>query len=144
MRSISSAFAVSMMIGIRRVAESIFRILQISRPGIFGSIRSRMMSAGNSSRALRNPEAPSVAVLKLNPPGFRSSSVSRSITSCSSSMIRILVLDMMTGDELCRPESRLSKSVGLFHGHALGEIAWLVDVAAELDGEMIGEELKRD
>src|SRR5205814_8963947 len=32
----------------------------------------------------------------------------------------------------------------LLHGHALGEITRLVDVAAELDGEMIGEELEGD
>jgi len=31
-----------------------------------------------------------------------------------------------------------------FHGHAFGEIAWFIDVATELDSEMIGEKLKRD
>src|SRR5438270_12527581 len=147
MRSISSAFAVSIMIGIRRVAESILRTLQISRPGIFGNIRSRMISAGSSSRALRKPEAPSVAVLKLNPPAFRRWSVIRSITSCSSSMIRILVLDMLNRGvrdaELCRPEPRLSKSDDLFHGHALGELERFVADAAHLDRDMISEMLKR-
>ena len=32
----------------------------------------------------------------------------------------------------------------LLDGDALGEIPRLVDVAAELDGEMVGEELKRN
>ena len=59
MRSISSAFAVSMMIGMSRVDGSDLRILQTSSPGIFGNMRSRMMRAGASSRALRNPATPS-------------------------------------------------------------------------------------
>jgi hypothetical protein len=29
----------------------------------------------------------------------------------------------------------------LFHCHALGEVTRFVDIAAELDGEMVGEEL---
>ena len=32
----------------------------------------------------------------------------------------------------------------LLDRHALGEVARLIDVAAELDGEVIGEELERD
>src|SRR6266480_4749823 len=30
-----------------------------------------------------------------------------------------------------------------FHGHAFGEVPWFIDVAAELDCEMISEKLKR-
>ena len=39
MRSISSAFAVNMRIGICRVAMSVLSTLQISSPGIFGSMQ---------------------------------------------------------------------------------------------------------
>ncbi len=31
-----------------------------------------------------------------------------------------------------------------FHGYTLGEIAWFIDIAAELDCEVIGEKLKRN
>jgi hypothetical protein len=30
------------------------------------------------------------------------------------------------------------------HSHAFGEVAWFIDVAAELACEVIGEKLKRD
>ena len=30
------------------------------------------------------------------------------------------------------------------HGYALGEIAWFINVAAQFNGQMICEELKRD
>src|ERR1700724_2675109 len=55
MRSISSALAVNIMIGMWRVAGSLFKILQTSRPGIFGNMRSRMMKTGFSARALCKP-----------------------------------------------------------------------------------------
>src|SRR6266576_1945950 len=29
-------------------------------------------------------------------------------------------------------------------GHALGQIAWFIDIAAQLDSEMVSEQLKRD
>src|SRR6266496_1420542 len=32
----------------------------------------------------------------------------------------------------------------LFHGHTLGEIAWFIDIAAQLNCKVIGEKLKRD
>ena len=91
MRSISSALAVNIMIGMWRVAGSLFKILQTSRPGIFGNMRSRMMKAGFSVRALCKPAAPSAAVEITNPPALRKFSVSRSTTSRSSSTIRILL-----------------------------------------------------
>src|SRR5580704_2963935 len=34
--------------------------------------------------------------------------------------------------------------VSLFDGHAFGQVARFVDVAAELDREMVGEKLERD
>jgi len=46
-----------------RVAASVFSSLQTYSPGIFGNIKSRMISAGDSSFARRKPTAPSVAVL---------------------------------------------------------------------------------
>src|SRR5438067_9068779 len=32
----------------------------------------------------------------------------------------------------------------LFHGHALSEIAWFIDIAAQLNCQVISEKLKRD
>ena len=32
----------------------------------------------------------------------------------------------------------------LLHGHALGQVSWLVDVAAAADGDVVGEELEGD
>ena len=31
-----------------------------------------------------------------------------------------------------------------FHGYTLGKVAWFIDVAAQLNSEMISEKLKRD
>ena len=33
---------------------------------------------------------------------------------------------------------------GLLHGHALGEVAGLIDIAAAQDGDVVGEKLKWD
>src|SRR5206468_5183780 len=75
-----------------RVAGSVFRILQTSKPGIFGSIRSRIMKAGFSVRALCNPTAPSV-VDEVMKPALRKLRVRRSTTSRSSSTMRIVLPD---------------------------------------------------
>ncbi len=32
----------------------------------------------------------------------------------------------------------------LFHRHTLGEVAWLVHVAAAFDGDVVGQQLQRD
>src|SRR5260370_6217713 len=76
-----------------RVAASLFRILQTSSPGIFGSIKSRMIKSGFSERALASPAAPSGAVESTKPPALRRFNVRRSTTSFSSSTIRIRLLD---------------------------------------------------
>ena len=39
---------------------------------------------------------------------------------------------------------RSSPRFDLFHGHALGQIARLIDIAAELDCHVIGQQLKWD
>src|SRR5215471_1220826 len=93
MRSISSARAVSIKIGMCRVAGSLLRSLQTSRPAILGNIRSRMMKSGFSARALARPAAPSLAVEIANPPALRKFNVSRSTTSFSSSTMKMRLLD---------------------------------------------------
>ena len=36
------------------------------------------------------------------------------------------------------------RETDLLHGHALGQVSWLVDVAAAADGDVVGEELEGD
>ena len=80
------------MIGTRRVPGSLFRILQTSSPGIFGSMRSRIIKPGFSLRAFSSPTAPSGAV-EVVKPALRKLSARRSTTSRSSSMIRTVFPD---------------------------------------------------
>src|SRR5713101_635915 len=122
MRSTSSAFAVSMRIGMCDVAVSPFKILQTSSPDIFGNIRSRMMKSGRLSRAFCKPVAPSAAVVVLNPALCKPIS-RRSATSLSSSMIRIFRPELLSIDRNqlgcrsnCNPSARLRGTASTVNG----------------------------
>ncbi len=71
MRSISSALAVSMRIGICIVAGSLLRNLQTSSPDISGSMRSSTIRAGMISRALLKAATPSWTLTTLKPACLR-------------------------------------------------------------------------
>src|SRR2546430_15425198 len=90
--------------GMWRVAGSLLRSLQTSRPGIFGNIKSRMMKSGLSARALARPAAPSVAVEIAKTAAFRRFKARRSTTSFSSSTMRMRLLD--TASMRARPDER--------------------------------------
>ena len=42
------------------------------------------------------------------------------------------------------PLRKIIAAAGLFDGHALGEVSRLVHVAAEFDGDVVGQELQRN
>jgi hypothetical protein len=100
MRSISSARAVSITMGMCRVAASDWSFRHTSVPGMSGSIRSSSTSDGNSVRASSSASRPVVAVSVLKP--SRSSRYATLwTTSSSSSTMRIRSVTPLTVPEAC-------------------------------------------
>jgi hypothetical protein len=81
--------------------------------------------------AVRSPSVKS----RVSRPGVRSSAVPNRAMSTTSTP---------TPTTLIRSDRSVGTHGHLFDGDSLREVAWLVDVPAELDGDVVTEQLQRD